>query len=169
MLGLASFQDEHSKAANEVTREADDFITPLLPKLNRAAMKRFHAQITLPAISLACNLRCSPGQYYFSYGFSRRLHLPNRPALTPLTKGRLINEEELHQLNVVDIASRKTLKPNQALSMIQDGIIGEEIMLIHPGLCRRKGDGGAIILGKPVKLIRLLAPLPRKDKSGGGK
>ena len=162
MLNLQSFKEVQGDLATEVTREAENILGPLLPRLAPAAMKRFHSHITLSAIDLASNLRRSPVRYYFVYDIYHGQRPSIRPDLMPQKKGRPVNQAERGKVNIVDIDSRKTLKPSQALVMTQDGNIGEEIMLIHPALCCRKGEGDEVVLSKSLHLVKLLAPLPVK-------
>ena len=161
ILGRPNFKDGQGKLAKDVTREAENFITPLLPRLAKGAFNRFHSQITLPAIDFASTLRRSPAHYHFIFSLNQGLHLSSRPALTPLKKPRSVHKAELDRVDMLDIESRKTLKPNQNLAVARDGNIAEEVMCIYPALCRRKGDGGGTVLRKPLDLVKLLSPLPR--------
>jgi len=165
MYGLSSFRDVQATAATDITREAENSFAPLLPKLGKDAWKRFHAQITLPAIELSSTIRRSPVQYFFLYphvqGGSPRV----RPPLQPKKKPRAINETELEQVNLLDVESRKTLIGTQTLAATKDGSVGDEIFLIHPALVRRKGEGEKVILRKPLELVKLVTPLPRKKKT----
>lgn len=147
-----------------MTREAENFITPLLPRMAKGAFNRFHSQITLPAIDFASTLRRSPAHYHFIHALNQDLRLSSRPALTPLKKPRAVHKEELDRVDILDIDSRKTLKPTQSLAVTRDGYIADEIMCIHPALCRRKGDGAGTVLRKPLDLVKLLSPLPRTRK-----
>ncbi|MCJ1392988.1 hypothetical protein MMC18_005860 [Xylographa bjoerkii] len=167
MLNLPSFKAIQGDSATKVTREAENIFGPLLPRLAPSAMERFHFHITLPAIDLACNLRRSLIHYYFVYDIYEGQRPSIRPGLALQKKGRPVDQAERGKINIVDIDSHKTLKPSQALALMQDGKIGEEIMLIHPALCRRKGDGDEVTLRKSLHLVTLLEPLPirvRKDK-----
>ena len=164
ILGRPSFKDGQAKFAKDVTREAENFIAPLLPRLAKGAFSRFHSQITLPAIDFASTLRRSPAHYHFLHGLNQGLQLSSRPDLTPLKKPRSVHKAELDRVDVLDIDSRKTLKPNQSLAATREGYIGDEIMCIHPALCRRKGDGAGTVLRKPLDLVKLLSPLPRNRK-----
>ena len=164
MLGIPAFRQTQSKSANKVTREAEDFLRPLLPNLAEGAMKRFHAQITLPAIELASAMRCSPARYYFVFTPVDPGHHPStRPAMAPLKRGRYIHRDELDSVSLVDIDSRKVIKSLKKVEVNPDGSIAEEIMLVHPGLCRYQA-GKDITLGKPVILVKMLNPLSREPK-----
>ncbi|MCJ1473627.1 hypothetical protein MMC13_002278 [Lambiella insularis] len=162
MLGLSAFKEVQGERATQVTREAESFIRPLLPTLGAEAMKRFHSQITLPAISLACSFRRSPVRYFLRYDLGPSVRSSQRPALAPQRKGRAINIAQRHEVDLLDVDSRKTLKANQGLAVARDGTLGEEILIIHPALSRRKGDAEEIMLRKTLELIKLLAPLPSK-------
>jgi len=160
MLSLPAFKEVQGDMATEVTREAENFMSPLLPRLAPTAMKRFHAHITLPAIDLACNLRCSPVRYSFVYNIHEGQRPSIRPTLAPQRKGRPVKQTERGKVNMVDVNSQRLLKPSQILVATQDGTIGEEIMLLCPALCRRKGEGDEVVLRKTLHLVKLLAPIP---------
>jgi hypothetical protein len=164
ILGRPNFKEGQGKSGKDVTREAENFIAPLLPRMAKGAFNRFHSQITLPAIDFASTLRRSPAHYQFVYALNQGLHLLSRPTLTPLKKPRTVHKSELDQVDVLDIDSRKTLKPNQNLAVTREGFVAEEIICIHPALCRRKGDGAGTVLRKPLDLVKLLYPLPRNKK-----
>lgn len=162
MLGLSAFKDIQGEQATEVTREAENFVRPLLPRLSVGAMKRFHAQITIPAINLACNFRRSHVRYFLQYYLNPGVRSSQRPALAPQRKGRPVHLTERNEVDIIDVDSRKTLKSSQTLAVTRAGILGEEILTIHPALCRRKGDTEEVTLRKTLELIKLSAPLPSK-------
>ena len=150
-----------------MTQEAGDFIIPLCHKLGEGAMKRFHAQITLPAVAFASALRRSTSRYCFTFIPASKEKSTVRPTLlTTGNKPRAVYGHDIRVFNLIDMDSGKALKADQQITANKDGIIGEQAMIVHPALCRSVRDGPDVALGKPLVLVKLLQPLHRRGIVG---
>lgn len=124
-------------------------------------MQAFHREITEPAVKLACTLRRSSASYDFVFMVTPQVYQTQRPDLPPPEKGGLVFPADLDRSEILDIETRKTLKPNR-LEPNRDGSIGNRIMIIHPALYRCRGEE-KILLGKQL----LLAQLPEVSQRRG--
>ena len=157
----SAYPSRQKEFAKSVTIEAADFLEPLLPKRAKNAMNAFHREITEPAVNFACILRKSSASYEFLFMADPTLHQNKRPELPPLEKNSLLFPGELERSEILDIETRKTLKPSR-LEQGRDGSIGNRILIIHPALYRRRADD-EILLGKQL----LLAQLPESSRRLG--
>ena len=148
--------------ADDVTREAGDFLGPLLPKCTSDAFIVFHHDITLAAIELAGNMRRSTSAYHFTSLVNRGDPRMKRPTLPPFRHGGLVHISDFTQSEILDIDSNRKLKPSR-LEPNADGSVGDRIMTIYPALCRR-GKNGDILVSKELLLVELSKPLQRRGK-----
>ena len=148
--------------AKEVTREADDFLKPLLPKRTSDAFAVFHQDITLAAIELAGTMRRSTSAYHFASLVDRGHPSMKRLTLPPVGHGGLVHISDFSQSEILDIESNRNLKPSR-LEPNEDGSIGERIMTIYPALCRRGRDEN-ILVSKELLLVELRNPVQRRGK-----
>ena len=154
--------NSRNAAANEVTREAEDFLGPLLLKQTRNAFHIFHRDITLPAVELAGTMRQSTSSYKFVFLVDRGDHGVKRPTLPPLGHGGHVSIGDFNQSDVLDVESSRILKASR-LEVNEDGSIGRRIMTIHPGVCRRGRDED-ILVSKELVLVELTKPMQRRGK-----
>ena len=148
--------------AGDVTREADKFLRPLLPRSTSDAFDVFHRDITLAAIELAGNMRRSTSAYRFTSLVNRGNPRMKRSTLPPFGHGGLVSISDFTQSEILDIDSNRNLKPSR-LEPNADGSVGDRIMTIYPALCRRGGDGD-IVVSKGLLLVELKKPLQRRGK-----
>lgn len=141
--------------------EAQDSLEPVLPNRGPNAFNVFHREITVPAVKFACILRKSSASYEFMFMATAKLYQSERPELHPDTGG-LLFPGNLDRSDILDIESRKTLRPGR-VERGKDGSIGNRIMVIHPALYRRKGND-EILLGKQLLLAQLPEPSHRLGK-----
>ena len=160
------FALRQKEAARENTQEAVEFLRPLLPNLKKDAMAVFHSEITETAIKFASTMRRSSAYYHFVFRLSPNSHvsqLSNRPSLPSPGKGVPLLPSDLVKVNVLDMESRMTLKPNMALNINKDGSIGRTILIIHPALYRRTSTE-EILLRKQVVLTELPKTFERRAR-----
>ena len=160
------FALRQKEAARENTQEAVEFLQPLLPNLKKDAMAVFHSEITETAIKFASTMRRSSAYYHFVFRLGPNSHvsqLSNRPSLPSPGKGIPLLLSDLDKVNVLDMESRVTLKPNMALNKNKDGSIGRTIMIIHPALYRRTATE-EILLRKQLVLTELPKTFERRAK-----
>ena len=155
-------EDTKIEKASKVTREADDFLRPLLPKCTSDAFTVFHHDITLAAIELAGNMRRSTSAYHFTLLVNRGDPRMKRRTLPPFRHGGLVHISDFTQSEILDIDSNRVLKPSR-LEPNADGSIGDRIMTIYPALCRR-GKNGDIMVSNELLLVELSKPLQRRGK-----
>ncbi|KAK3178858.1 hypothetical protein OEA41_000995 [Lepraria neglecta] len=160
------FALRQKEAARENTQEAVEFLQPLLPNLKKDAMAVFHSEITETAIKFASTMRRSSAYYHFVFRLGPNSHvsqLSNRPSLPSPGKGVPLFPSDLDKVNVLDMESRMTLKPNMALNINKDGSIGRTILIIHPALYRRAATE-EILLRKQVALTELPKTFERRAR-----
>ena len=146
--------------ADITTRKARDFLRPVLPGLSKDAMVEFYHHITKPAIDLACNMRRCTTSYYFSMPVDTQGRDWRRSGLNLPGDGNLIHSTHLSSCTAIDVATRRTLKPNMNFQMDQNGYICREILLYYPALyCRKKAE--ILCLRSPKLLVEMFEPLPR--------
>ena len=165
MIAWSAIPDsEKSKLerAIEVTREADEFLRPLLPKHTSDAFNIFHRDITTAAIELAGTMRRSTSTYHFTSLVDRGHHGTKRPTLPPFGHGGVVQISDFTRSEILDIDSNRNLKPSR-LEPSADGSVGDRIMTIYPALCRRGGDDD-ILVSKELLLVELRKPVQRRGK-----
>ena len=158
--------------ANDVTREAAEFLRPLLPRHTSDAFKVFHHEITMAAIEFAGNMRRSTSTYHFTSLVDRGHHGTKRPTIPPFGHGGLVQISDFARSEVLDVDSNRTLKPSR-LEANADGSVGDRVLTIYPALCRRGRDED-IVVSKELLLVELNKPLqnrgkPREVESSFGK
>ena len=151
-----------SERANEVTREAEDFLAPFLPKRTSDAFSVFHRDITLAAIELAGKMRRSTSTYHFTSLVDSADHKMKRFTLPSFGKGGLVHISDFTGSEILDIDSNRNLKPSR-VEKNADGWIGDRILTIYPALCRRGRDEN-IVVSKELLLVELSKPLPSRGK-----
>ena len=165
MIALSAIADSEEikpEKANDVTREARDFLGPLLPRSTSDAFDVFHRDITLAAIELAGNMRRSTSAYHFTPLVDRGEPKMKWCTLPHFGHGGLVHISDFTQSDIVDIDSARNLKPSR-LEPNEDGSIGERIMTIYPALCRRGRDGD-VLVSKELLLVELRKPVQRRGK-----
>ena len=159
---MPGFERIKLKRADEVTRTAEKFLAPLLPERTSDAFKVFHRNITLAAIELAGNMRRSASAYHFASFVDRGDPNMKRFILPPFGHGGLAYISDFTQSDIADIDSARNLKPSR-VEPNEDGSIGQRIMTIYPGLCRRGRDGD-VLVSKELLLVELRRPVQRRGK-----
>ena len=148
--------------ANDVTREADEFLRPLLPRHTSDAFKVFHREITMSAVELAGTMRRSTSTYHFTSLVDRGHHGTKRPTIPPFGHGGLVQISDFTRSEVLDIDSNRSLKPSR-LEPNADGSVGDRILTVYPALCRR-GKDEDIVVSKELLLVELKKPLQSRGK-----
>lgn len=167
-MTIASWRSETLKAL-AVTTECRNCCQQQSQKLNSRLFKElskalptlfsgpqthatFYDQVLLPAVKLANMIRMSTSNYEFAIPQSPTTEF--EPVFTDLLK--------VHKM--IDFNSGRQLKPDSAVVADQDGIIGDFIICLEPGLCRVvKGKDTALRQG--LFLIELNHPLGKRSKA----
>lgn len=150
-------------ATQRITREASEFLEPLLPRRVPGAMSAFHRDITIPAINLASTMRQSTANYRFVFRLTSNEYMEGRPPLPRPGKGSLLYKADLAEIDVLDVGSRITLKKGRAYEEAKDGSIAESILVVHPALYRKRTTESSL-LSKRVVLAELLKPPQRRGQ-----
>ena len=175
MIAWSAIPDtEKSKVENAiaVTREAEEFLRPLLPRHTSDAFNVFHHEITMAAIELAGTMRRSTSTYHFTSLVDRGHDDTKRPTIPPFGHGGLVHISDFARSEVLDIDSNRSLKPSR-LEPNADGSVGDRILTIYPALCRRGRDED-VVVSKELLVVELKKPLqsrgkPREVESSFGK
>lgn len=132
--------------------------------MTEGGMKVFQQDVIEAAVSLASIIRCSTTSYYLSFATYRD---PNGPSFLTDAQGDRLHRSDLDRFKIRDIRSRKPLKPGPALKVMGQNVIGEQILLVEPGLYRRRRGAEDIMLKKPVILAQIPDnPVPRRSMMG---
>lgn len=161
---LPDAEQMRHKIASGLTDDALAFIQPLCSKLGENAMKRFFKQISLPAVSFASCLQRSASRYYLTFGPEGSM-MPRLPLVSADDKTRTVYVTDIRRFQLVDFDTRRTLRVDQRISANKSGMIGEQVLPIHPTICRSVGKERYVSLGKARVLVKLHDPLLRPSQS----
>lgn len=121
---------------------------------------RLHEQILLPVAKLASSIQQSSSQYEFYP------HMPSSPFLNY----QAVVIEDLNYISVIDVSTRKTLKPDSPVVSQEDGKIGYPILLLEPSLARtNSGTNNSTLLRRSVYLIQLAKPMRKRNQAAVGR
>ena len=162
LSAIPDFEEIKPEKAIDVTREAEDFLGPLLPRSTSDAFNVFHHDITLAAVELAGNMRRSTSAYHFTSLVDRGDPKMKRFTLPQFGHGGLVHISDFTQSEILDIESNRSLKPSR-VEKNAHGWIGDRILTIYPALCRRGRDED-IVVSKELLLVKLTKPLQRRGK-----
>lgn len=112
----------------------------------------FYDQVLLPAVRLANTIRMSTSDYVFS--------IPG----SPVTIFKPATTDLLKTHKMVDSKSGRPLKPDSAMVADKEGIIGEIVICLEPGL-HRMISGKEVTLRQEVLLVELKHPLGKRSKA----
>lgn len=149
--------------AQKISRQASDFLEPVLPRRTSGAMSAFHRDITMPAIRLASTLRQSTANYHFVFRVASDLYDERRPALRRPGNRLLLYKIDLEDVDVLDVGSRITLKKGRHYEEASDGSIADSILVMHPALYRERATE-KILLSRQVVLADLFKPPQRRGQ-----
>lgn len=142
------FQRMQHEQAQEVSRAMYSTLSYLMPS-GQDGCKKLHKCITMPAVRLATTMRLSTA----AYGMYR---------VPPRTSD--VFEEDFKQRTILNVETSKIVNPNHVAKVGRNGQIGEEKLMVHPGI-QRCGNGaqGNVVLCKPVIVVDLDVPLRRSS------
>lgn len=112
----------------------------------------FYDRVLLPAVKLANTVRMSTSDYVLSIP-----ELPftaHKPIITDLLK--------VHKM--LDLESGRHLKPDSAVVANKDGVIGDFVLCLEPGLSRVI-KGKETTLRQAIFLVKLNHPLGKRSKA----
>ena len=125
--------------------------------MTEGGMRVFHQDVTEAAASLASIIRCATTSYYSNFATYRDL---DRPSFLTDAQGGRLHRRDLDKFKFRDIRSRKPLKSGPALKIMGQNVIGEQILLVQPGLYRRRRGAEDIMLNATLLMVdRLLKGL----------
>lgn len=118
----------------------------------------FHTQIVLPAVELATFMRLSMSDYELVLNFSGSRNLG-------VHGEKVAHHSEIQHYEMIDVASRKVIRPDSVLKVGEDGRIGRDVLTFTPALMRTRNDGvHRNILAKPMILVKLDEPMGKRSK-----
>ena len=112
----------------------------------------FYEQVLFPAVKLANTVRMSTSDYVLS-----------NPKL-PVTTHEPIITDLLKVHKVLDFESGRHLKPDSAVVADKDGVIGDFVLCLEPGLSRVI-KGKETTLRQAIFLVKLNHPLGKRSKA----
>ena len=118
-------------------------------------MVRLREQVVLPAVDFATRIQLSAS----TYGFN-----PD-PGGNPFEGYRekvALGPKLLHDYKIIDVHSRKTLKPDSPVVLDKNGSFGYVVMQVEPGLMRVNEGKDNTTLRQPVFLTKLHQPLGKR-------
>ncbi|KAL8904508.1 MAG: hypothetical protein Q9207_003230 [Kuettlingeria erythrocarpa] len=124
---------------------------------SKQSLASLHNRVVAPAAKLADTIRTSSTTYEFK--FTTKL-------LLSIT-GNNFTEQNLAAYRLVDIDTRKTLKPDSPVEASGNGQIGSGIMILAPALYRCDPGRETLQLVKATCLIQLFKPLGRRRGVAG--
>ena len=161
------FASHQIEATVRITKEAEAFLKSLLPVMTEGGMKVFHQDVTEAAVSLASIIRCSTTSYYLSFATYRDPDTIDGLSFLTDAQGDRLHRSDLDRFKIRDIRSRKPLKPGPAFKAMGENVTGEQILLVQPGLYRRRRGAEGIMLKKPVILAQIPEnPVPHRSMMG---
>ena len=118
-------------------------------------MVRLHQQVLLPAVEFATKIQLSASTYNFTpkpaknpfEGFQEQFH---------------INTNQLQEFKLLDVHSRKTLKPDSAVMVDENGFFAYVLMPVEPGLSRENEGKESTPLRQAIFLVDLYHPLGKR-------
>ena len=129
------FASHQTKATVRITKEAEVFLKPLLPDMTEGVMKVFHQDVTEAAASLASIVRLFQLPAITSALRPIAILIPRMDRRSSQTYRAIDSIEVI----LTDLKS-KPLKPGPMLNVTGKNVIGEQILLVQPGLYpRRRG------------------------------
>ena len=115
-------------------------------------MTKFYHQVLIPAAELALKIQASAAIYEWT-------------ELDPsLTSFKPFKPEHLKVCKMIDIKTDKWLKPDSAVVADRQGIIGDIIVDLEPGLYRIKRDKQETVLRQPTCLVDLRHPVGKRNR-----
>ncbi|KAL9116713.1 MAG: hypothetical protein Q9187_006757 [Circinaria calcarea] len=154
-----SFNKERTRVLQELTTDLLENLGsffPIHPKSNTSSM-RLYEQVFVPAAKLALEIQLSSTHYEFS---------PRMPSFPTLGYEAAVMDN-LKYNTLIDVSTRRKLKPDNPVIARKDGKIGYPLLLLEPSLSR-VDISTKRNLRKPVFLVELEEPLRKGDRGNVG-
>ncbi len=117
---------------------------------NDSSLQRLYDQIMLPAAELASKVHTSSTKYEFGI------------CKTAFPVWGLLTRYQMRNNKLVDVKTRKTLKPSSAVIEDEDGRIGNLVLPLEPSLKRVDKDGKTVLLRPKTYLVELDHPVGKR-------
>ncbi|KAI4195682.1 MAG: hypothetical protein LQ346_003375 [Caloplaca aetnensis] len=152
-------QQGRRKAVECATRSIFERVAEYLPIIinSQQSLNSLRNRVVAPAAKLADTIRTSSTTYEFKYTTKMLL------SITAYN----VTQQNLSGYRLVDIDTRKTLKPDSPVEASGNGQIGSGIMVLAPALYRCDPGREALQIVKATFLIQLFKPLGRRRGVGG--
>ena len=118
---------------------------------HQISLKTLYEKVIKPAVDLAITMQTSMTTYQFD------IQAPSDTLFMPYS----VSEASLGRCQMIDVATRKTLKPDSPVVADSNGNIGDRIMTLSPALYRCNEDK-FVLLAQEVILVELYKPLGRR-------
>lgn len=146
------YEGEKNAKAREVAEDLIGRLADFFPIVRgkHESKKRLYNQVLLPAAELATKINGSLS----TYSLAMEIRHP--------FQSRVLLADHLEVYRLVDIRTRKTLKPESGVTADRKGRIGTVIMPLEPALSRVNTDGKRVELRPDTLLIQLIYPLKKR-------
>ncbi|KAG6994105.1 hypothetical protein G7Y79_00047g083310 [Physcia stellaris] len=136
-----------------LTNRIYDALCKVFPIISgrQSSLETLYHKIITPAVELAITMQTSATSYRFEPRLSRN----------SLFKRVAVPKTHLGHYRMIDAATGKTLKLDSPITPNKDGDIGDEIMVVTPGLLRRDAEKMVPLMPENV-LVELYEPLGRR-------
>ena len=151
---MEAFAAEQASQAEVFAQSLCSALSPVLSTIDED-WKELLKQVVEPTIKLANAIGVSTTDYeFFSHLFSRP---PGHP--------HAVHRNEIQHYQMVDNATHKIIRPDSNLKITDDGILGEEMFVVSPGMVRSQKDGAErVVLCKPTIVVKLSEPMGKRGR-----
>ena len=130
-------------------------IFPIIRGSHPAGLERLKDKVVEPAVKLAVSIQTSTSMYDTMTAIGASvIPVSHRP--------KAIHKAVLGQWRIIDVATGKHLKSDSPVTVDENGMMGDLLLVVSPGLERRSGER-SIALVQGTLLVDLYVPLGRRD------
>lgn len=147
------FDRERCRHVENLTMQLFQELRAIFPAISeqQTSVDKLHYQVMVPASELASKVQLSLSHYDF------RMHDE------PFQNYVILNPRSLEHHKLIDVKTRKTLKPDSAVVPDSNGHIGRTMIPLEPGLWRVDGGGTQITLKSKAYLVNLFHPVGKRN------
>ena len=137
----------------QLAEESYELLGSVFPVISnhRISLGTLYEKVIKLAVDIAITMQTSLTTYHFD----------NRaPSATPFVTYS-VSKLSLGRTQLIDVETRKPLKPDSLILSDSSGNIGDRIMTLSPALYRRN-KGNSVLLSQEIILVKLYKPLGRR-------
>ena len=147
-------ENQKQKEVNRITVHIFERLESIFPIVRgeETSLCNFYWNVMRPAAELAFKMQISATCYGVCV------------YREPFQHYHAVTVKELKELRMIDVATRKTIRPESAVRADIDGAYGKFLMPMEAGLLRIDKDGKEIHLRRRVYLMKLSFPLEQRHR-----